>query len=81
MNPRNEYVRRLEVLLDRGVVPEELANTEAAAKNLRCEHASQCHHWLGWRKWCGGAVRPSAADIAGPGQLSGQPVALAGITS
>lgn len=31
----DEYVRRLEALLDRGVVPEELANTKAAAKDLR----------------------------------------------
>lgn len=30
-------VRRLEALLDRGVVPEELANTKAAAKDLRSQ--------------------------------------------
>lgn len=33
----DEYVRRLEALLDRGVVPEELANTKAAAKDLRSQ--------------------------------------------
>lgn len=32
-----EYVRRLEALLDRGIVPEELANTKAAAKDLRAQ--------------------------------------------
>lgn len=30
-------MRRLEALLDRGVVPEELANTKAAAKDLRSQ--------------------------------------------
>ncbi|MBO2880321.1 hypothetical protein [Stenotrophomonas maltophilia] len=33
----DEYVRRLEALLDRGVVPEELASTKAAAKDLRSQ--------------------------------------------
>ena len=33
----DEYVRRLEALLDRGIVPEELANTKAAAKDLRAQ--------------------------------------------
>ncbi|QXQ03956.1 hypothetical protein KX724_07650 [Stenotrophomonas indicatrix] len=33
----DEYVRRLEALLDCGVVPEELANTKAAAKDLRSQ--------------------------------------------
>ncbi|WP_286075458.1 hypothetical protein [Stenotrophomonas sp. 59] len=33
----DEYVRHLEALLDRGVVPEELANTKAAAKDLRSQ--------------------------------------------
>jgi hypothetical protein len=31
----DEYVRRLEAILDRGIVPEELASTKAAAKDLR----------------------------------------------
>ncbi|WP_238381542.1 hypothetical protein [Stenotrophomonas maltophilia] len=34
---RDEYVRRLEALLNRGVVPEELTNTKAAAKDLRSQ--------------------------------------------
>lgn len=33
----DEYVRRLEALLDSGVVPEELTNTKAAAKDLRSQ--------------------------------------------
>ncbi len=33
----DEYVRRLEAILDRGIVPEELANTKAAAKDLRSQ--------------------------------------------
>ncbi|CAQ45185.1 hypothetical protein Smlt1657 [Stenotrophomonas maltophilia K279a] len=61
MKPRNEYVRRLDVLLDRGVVPEELANTEAAAKNLRREHASRCHQRLGRGK-CRGGVQSDPAQ-------------------
>ena len=32
-----DYVRRLEALLDRGIVPEALANTNAAAKDFRAE--------------------------------------------
>ncbi|BBQ11321.1 hypothetical protein WP1W18C01_16810 [Stenotrophomonas maltophilia] len=61
MKPRNEYVRRLDVLLDRGVVPEELANTEAAAENLRREHASRCHQRLGRGK-CRGGVQSDPAQ-------------------
>ncbi|WP_260678127.1 hypothetical protein [Stenotrophomonas maltophilia] len=63
MKPRNEYVRRLDVLLDRGVVPEELANTEAAAKNLRREHASRCHQRLGRGKWRGGVQSDPALPV------------------
>ena len=33
----DEYVRRLEALLDRGIVPPELADTKAAAKDLRSQ--------------------------------------------
>jgi hypothetical protein len=63
MKPRNEYVRRLDVLLDRGVVPEELANTEAAAKNLRREHASRCQRQAG-SSVAVVCVRPGAAGVA-----------------
>lgn len=33
----DEYVRRLEALLDRGVVPEDMANNKAVAKGLRSQ--------------------------------------------
>nr|WP_313412860.1 tyrosine-type recombinase/integrase [Stenotrophomonas geniculata] len=33
----DEYARRLEAILDRGIVPEELTNTKAAAKDLRSQ--------------------------------------------
>lgn len=38
----DEYVRRLEALLDRGVVPEELASTTAPAKDLRRQTPELC---------------------------------------